>query len=68
MTLFWKQVKVKSCKTIQNRNRRLTVGHHENIAGGSGKVGVKRKWWGSAQPPYSPQGNGRQPPRVKPQG
>ena len=27
--------------------------------GKQGKVGVKRKWWVLAQPPYSPQGNGR---------
>ena len=30
-----------------------------------GKVGVKRKWWVLAQPPYSPQGNGRQLIRVE---
>ena len=28
--------------------------------GKHGKVRVKRKWWGLAQSPYSPQGNGRQ--------
>ena len=30
------------------------------------KLGVKRKWWVSAQSPYSPQVTGRQLPRVEP--
>ena len=30
--------------------------------GKNGKIGVKRKWWVIAQPPYSSQGNGRQSP------
>ena len=30
------------------------------------KVGGKRKWRVLAQPPYSPQGKGRQGPRVEP--
>ena len=34
--------------------------------GNHGKVGVKRKWWALAHPPYSPQENGRQTPRVEP--
>ena len=28
--------------------------------GNHGKVRGKRKWWVLAQPPYSPQGNGKQ--------
>ena len=35
--------------------------------GKHGKVGVKRKWWVLAQSLYSPQGNLRQSPRVKPE-
>ena len=38
--------------------RRGEIGKH-------GKIEVKRKWWGLAQPPYSAQGNGRQLPRVE---
>ena len=30
------------------------------------RVGMKRKWWVLAQPPYSLQGNGRQSPKVEP--
>ena len=47
-----------------------------NISGVSGeeetqenrKVGVKRKGWILAQLPYSPQGKGKQSPRVEPGG
>ena len=38
-------------------------GERERERGGEG---VKRKWWVSAQPPYSSQKNGRQSPRVEP--
>ena len=31
-----------------------------------GKEKVKRKWWALVQPPYFPQGNGRQSPTVEP--
>ena len=33
-----------------------------------GKVEVTRKWWVLAHPPYSPEGNGRESPRVEPRG
>ena len=39
--------------------RRRKTGKH-------GKLRVKRKWWVLAQPPYSPQENGRQLPWVEP--
>ena len=38
----------------------------EGKIGNRGKVRVKRKWWVVAQPLHSEQGNGKQPPRVKP--
>ena len=39
--------------------KRGKTGKHE-------KVGVNRKWRVLAQPPYSPQGSGKQSPRVEP--
>ena len=36
--------------------------------GKHGKVGVTRKWWISAHSPYSRQGNGKQLPKVEPEG
>ena len=44
----------------------LLGGQEKRKAGNHGKVGVERKWWVLAQPPYPQQENGGQSRRVEP--
>ena len=43
----------------------IAGGLGEEERGNHGKVGVKRKCWVLAQPPYSLQGNGKHSPRLE---
>ena len=60
-----------SCSTLHLSRQFIPSLYHWGVrrignTGNHGKVGVKRKWWVLAYPPYSPQGNGKQSPRVEP--